>query len=121
MKKPILEKEVEAYLNKKAAKAGRQSYKFTSPQRRSVPDRLTLGDIERATEIVSSMVEDDFGSREIAEAVMAEAITFIECKRPGGQPTEAQTREHEKLRARGFRVLVVDSKEMVDKLYGEGK
>lgn len=117
MKKPILEKEVEAYLNKKAAKAGRQSYKFTSPQRRSVPDRIILGDFEKVSNILAPY--------QIPVAVilkaMAEMITFIECKRPGGQPTEAQTREHEKLRARGFRVLVVDSKEMVDELYGEGK
>lgn len=117
MKKKIDEKDIELRLNAKAKADGRLSYKFVSPQRRSVPDRLILGSLEKVEAILAPY---DVPVDHILRA-MAEAITFIECKRPGGKPTEAQTREHEKLRARGFRVLVVDSKAMVDELYGEGK
>ena len=58
-------------------------YKFTSPGRRSVPDRVFFG-------------------RE-------GSMFFIEFKRKGAKPTVLQLREHEKLKARGFRVYVCDS------------
>ena len=117
MKKELLEKDVEKYFRKVAMQDGRQPYKFTSPSRRSVPDQICLGSLASVEKAL-----DGYGvPTAVALQVMAEAITFIECKRPGAKPTEAQIREHEKLRARGFRVLVVDSKEMVDELYGEGK
>lgn len=41
-------------------------------------------------------------------------VVFVELKAPGEQPTTAQLREHEKLRAAGVRVLVVDSIDAVD-------
>lgn len=122
-KREILERDVEKYLNTRAAKADWLSLKFTSPQRRSVPDRILLGNKEKLLELLRP--EMDFVNEawlgDLAEQLMAAAITFVECKRPGGVPTEGQTREHEKLRARGFTVLVVDSKEMVDGLYSEEK
>lgn len=86
----MLEKEIEAHLVRKVKEAGGIAYKFTSPQRRSVPDRLVLlpgGD-----------------------------ALFVECKRPGAKPTPAQLREHERLRALGFAVVVVDMKETVEEL-----
>jgi len=37
------------------------------------------------------------------------ACLFIEYKRPGERPTEAQLKEHEKIRDKGFVVYVIDN------------
>lgn len=79
---------IEAYLVKRVKEAGGTAYKFTSPQRRSVPDRLVLMPGGRAA--------------------------FVECKATGEKPTEAQAREHARLWSLGFPVLVIDSKPAVD-------
>ena len=79
----MLESKIEAHLVKRVKDVGGAAYKFTSPQRRSVPDRLVLMPGGRAT--------------------------FVECKAAGKRPTDAQAREHSRLWALGFPVLVVDS------------
>ncbi len=84
----MLERDVEAYLVKRVKELGGIAYKFTSPGRRSVPDRLVLW----------------------ADGV----AEFVECKAPGAKATPLQLREHDKLRALGFVVWVLDSKEEVD-------
>lgn len=81
----MLERDVEAWLVAETKKRGGTAYKFTSPQRRSVPDRLVL--------------------------LPGGEIFFVETKAPGKKPTEGQVREHDRLRALGFRVYVMDSKE----------
>lgn len=81
----MLEKEIEAWLVDQAKRRGGIAYKFTSPQRRSVPDRLVL--------------------------LPGKKMIFVECKRPGAKPTEAQEREHQRIRDLGFDVYVMDAKE----------
>lgn len=95
--KPLRESDIEA-AHRDAVKAGGGiSYKFVSPARRSVPDRLDLRPVPpEHREIVSWYVR------------------FTECKRPGEKPTPPQQREHERLRALGFTVDVVDSKPSKD-------
>lgn len=93
-KKLTSEADIEERHRKRVQDAGGISYKFTSPARRSVPDRLDLLPIPAA-----------------ARHVVAQYVQFTECKRPGAVPTPAQLREHERLRALGFVVNVVDSKE----------
>lgn len=88
------ESDIEAHLVKRVKEAGGIAFKFTSPQRRSVPDRLIL--------------------------MTGGRIWFAECKRPGEKPTEAQAREHERLRSLGFEVELVDSKELIDMWAREG-
>lgn len=130
-KRPLLEKDIEAYLCKKTLQDGRQHYKFTSPSRRAVPDQLVLGHRNgvvaetllklRASGVIKTEVTDKVLATLaclLGDAIMAEAITFVECKRPGAKPTPSQEREHARLRARGFRVLVIDTKEGVDAIYG---
>lgn len=39
---------------------------------------------------------------------------FAECKAPGGEPTDAQAREHERMRAAGCTVLVLSTQEQID-------
>ncbi len=79
------EKHVEKQLINRIKSMGGIAFKFTSPGRRSVPDRLCL--------------------------LPGGRVLFIECKAPGKRPTALQTREHERLRALGFDVLIIDSKE----------
>lgn len=94
----MLEKEVEKYLVKRVEGCGGMAYKFTSPQRVNVPDRLVLV----PAEIVRFGV--DYGGKSV----------FVECKAPGKEPTSGQLREHKRLTDMGFAVYVVDSYESVD-------
>jgi len=90
--KPIRESKVEdAHVASVKAEGG-TSYKFTSPGRTAVPDRLDLRPIT------------DPWHKEL----VARYVRFTEAKRPGAKPTPAQEREHARLRALGFRVDVVD-------------
>jgi len=70
---------------------GGEAYKFVSPARRGVPDRLTLYPIP-----------------EKHRAVVAQYVRFVEFKAPGKKPTRAQKREHARLRELGFNVITVD-------------
>jgi len=84
------EAQIEERLRKGGLKLGGIFYKFTSPQRRSVPDRM---------------------------GVFPTALTvFVECKATGKEPTPAQEREMARLKALGFWVEGVDSYETVDDL-----
>lgn len=84
----MLEKTVETYLVDRVRAAGGDAYKFSSPARVSVPDRIVVFPPAR--------------------------IYFVELKRPGGVVTKGQLREHERLRALGCDVRVIDSREAVD-------
>jgi len=84
----MLEKTVETYLVDRVRAAGGDAYKFSSPARVSVPDRIVIFPPAR--------------------------IYFVELKRPGGVVTKGQLREHERLRALGCDVRVIDSREAVD-------
>lgn len=83
----MLEKEVEQYLVRRIKALGGMAEKFTSPGRRSVPDRLV--------------------------SLPGGRIVFVELKAPGKKPTENQLRDHQRRRDMGFTVLVLDSKEAV--------
>lgn len=82
------ERDVENYLVREARKRGLLAEKFTSPGRRSVPDRIVTGPRQH--------------------------VFFVELKAPGKVPTRAQERDHERRRAKGFRVYVADCKTDVD-------
>lgn len=82
------ESAIEAYLVRRIRALGGMAEKFTSPGKRSVPDRLVILPDNR--------------------------IIFVELKANGKKPTENQLRDHERRRALGCTVLVLDSKEGVD-------
>ena len=91
----MLEKEIEKRVCEYARKTyGALTYKFTSPNRRNVPDRLLL--FPNGT------------------------VIFIEFKRKAKQLTEGQKRECQRIRNHGFTVLVIDDviggKNMLDAL-----
>ena len=85
----MLERDIETYLVKRCKEIGALCDKFTSPQRRSVPDRLII-----------------FNGR----------VLFVELKATGKKPTEAQVRDHDRRRAAGAEVVWLDSKEGVDEV-----
>ena len=84
----MLERDIENYLVRRIKELGGIAEKFTSPGRRSVPDRLV--------------------------SLPGGRIIFVELKAPGKKPTENQMRDHQRRRAMGFIVLVLDSKEAID-------
>ena len=80
-----LEKDIEKKVCDYAKSHGCLVYKFTSPSRRSVPDRLFITPLG--------------------------VVFFIEFKRLGQKPTAAQEVEIGKLKAQGANVFVSDSVE----------
>lgn len=86
----MLERVIEAYLVKRVKDMGGIAYKFTSPSRRSVPDRIVV--------------------------LKDKHIFLVEVKSTVGKLTEGQEREIGKLRDLGQRVFVCNSKEQVDQL-----
>jgi len=88
----MLEKEIESRVCVSAKKKGIVPYKFTSPSRAAVPDRLLLSKIPN-----------------FLVPVIARYVRFIEFKRGGCKPTVPQQREHQRLRDLGFMVDVIDN------------
>lgn len=91
MSGPMLERKIEAYLVKRCGAFGIMCDKFTSPQRRSVPDRILT-----------------FKGR----------VVFLELKANGAKPTDAQERDHARRRKAGALVYWADSIEAVERLLG---
>lgn len=84
MNKDPLEKDIEKKVCDHAKRLGCLVYKFTSPARRSVPDRLFI-------------------------PPKGYAMFFIEFKRKGCKPTPAQEAEIAKIRKQGIYVGVIDT------------
>jgi len=104
--KPIREKRVERNHKLGVKAAGGWSLKWVSPGTSGVPDDIDLHGIQSmqaAARRMGILMED-----RQARALLEAAITFTECKAPGKLPTPLQARVHERLRALGFTVNVVD-------------
>ncbi len=88
----MLEKQIEAQVCAYARNKGVLAYKFTSPARAAVPDRMFIR-------------QDGL-------------VWFCEFKREGQKPTPAQEREHTRLREHKVNVFVIDNvsegKTMID-------
>lgn len=87
------EKEIEKELVRKAKKLGGEAYKLTSPSIAGLPDRLVL-------------LPDSH-------------IAFVELKAPGKKPRKLQALVHERIKALGFKVYVVDSKDKIQEVLDE--
>jgi hypothetical protein len=79
----MLEAKIEEAVCNYAKSKGFLAYKFTSPNRAAVPDRLFI--------------------------LPSGHMFFIEFKREGQKPTIPQAREHARLRQQNVQVYVVDS------------
>jgi hypothetical protein len=111
------ESRIELQLVRAVKADGGVSYKFTSPARRNVPDRLNLYRVRRMAETLMDVVNErvefnnpmDFRSAYFeAQRLLALAIRFAEVKAPGKKLRPGQKREKERLEALGFQVDVVD-------------
>lgn len=96
----MLEGPVEDRLIRETKKIGCECWKFTSPGRRGVPDRVVI--------------------------CPGKLLEWAEAKRPGGKPEPLQSFVHGILAALGWKVWIIDTYEEVDefikylksKLYG---
>ena len=79
----MLEKQIEAAVCEYARSRDVLAYKFTSPNRMAVPDRLFI--------------------------LPSGKMFFCEFKRTGAKPTESQEREHHRLRQHNVNVFVIDT------------
>ena len=86
------EKQIEEYLRKCVKDIGGKAYKFVSPGNDGVPDRLVCLPNGR--------------------------VIFVELKAPGEKPRPLQTKRIAELRAMQQTVVVLDSKEEVNKFIG---
>jgi len=85
MKDIMLEKTIEQALVKRVKELGGMAEKFVSPGRRSVPDRIVT--------------------------LPGGVIIFVELKAPNKYPTELQELDHERRRALGCDVRVINTLE----------
>ena len=81
----MLERDIERALVRRVTALGGTCEKFTSPGRRSVPDRLIT--------------------------MPGGVIIFVEVKNVGKKPTPAQQRDHDRRRALGCDVRVINTME----------
>lgn len=89
MVKKMEENKIEKYLKTKVSQIGGKAFKFVSPGVSGVPDRIVLLP----------------GARSV----------FVELKAPGEKPRPIQLHRIKQIRALGFRVEILDSKDAVDK------
>ena len=88
------EREVERALVQRVEAAGGLAWKFTSPGRRGVPDRVVM--------------------------LPGRAPEFVELKRKGQKPRADQLRQHKRMRAAGAIVHVIDDEAGIDLLLKGG-
>lgn len=119
----MAEKSIEARHRKAVKARGGIAYKFTSPGRRGVPDRLVLFSVDRAADMLQDLVNervemgegiDCRSARFEAERIVARVVRFAEFKDFGKKAKKHQKREHKRLRAMGFRVDVPASYEAAE-------
>jgi hypothetical protein len=82
------EKEIEEYLVKRVRESGGMAYKFVSPGRSGVPDRIVV--------------------------MPNGLLIFVELKAPGGSTRPLQDRQISELRRLGQMVFIIDTKGKVD-------
>lgn len=81
---------IEDYLVKQVRSIGGLAYKFTSPGRRGVPDRICV--------------------------FHQNIVVFVECKSPTGRTSALQDFEIKEIRKRGVQAIIIDSRPRVDAL-----
>jgi hypothetical protein len=96
----MLERVIEAHLVKRVAQLGGHAYKWVSPGRVGVPDRIVM---------LPPITDGAFW-------VGPPRTIFVELKATGQKPKPHQLREHERLRALGQTVVVIDSIEQIEEL-----
>jgi hypothetical protein len=103
------ESQIEKALVRRVKLLGGEIRKLAWINRRGAPDRLLLFPPARAYEFAMA--------HGLVSGMVAWQHPLVELKRPGKDAEDHQAREHERLRAGGFLVLVIDSLEAVDRWF----
>lgn len=103
------EGEVRAYLKQRVEALGGEVRAMKWIGRRHAPDVYVM--IPPGTEIC------DPGQPHCPKWVHYDGSLLAECKAPGKRPRPGQVREHERLRKYGITVLVLPTKEDIDKAF----
>ena len=86
-------------------------FKFKTPAIKGAPDRLVLKGLDEAIKYEQLFYG---GTKEEAEIyvrqIIDSVIEFVELKAEGKKPEAHQKRFHDKLRAYGFKVTIIDNK-----------
>ena len=98
--KPLRERNVERHLVKRVKELGGECRKVIWQGRRGAPDRLVM---------LPPMWRE-------SKDWQSPTTIWVELKAPGVKPESHQLREHERMRAMGQRVVVIDSIEGVEEL-----
>lgn len=112
------ESKVEKHLVARVKALGGEVRKVKWIGRRGAPDRLVLLPVRQGYQLVDKMVGRQRNDERRLEASDKCTHPFIELKRPGLDAEDYQAREHERLRAAGFVVLVLDTIEKIDEVFG---
>ena len=97
------ERDVEAYLVKRVRELGGECRKVQWIGRVGAPDRLVM---------LPPTVATGWGGNEC----LVPTSIWVELKAPGEKARPSQVREHERMRAMGQRVVVIDSNDGVEEL-----
>lgn len=108
------EEKIEAYLVRRVKELGGEVRKVKWLGRKGAPDRLVLLPEARKT-----VAHDGPKGRTYHDRVRPACAVWVELKAPGKVPDPIQVREHERLRAYGQRVEVIDTLEGVDNFLKE--
>lgn len=100
----VRERDIERHLVKRVKELGGECRKVQWVGRNGAPDRLVMLPMHLATGSV------------LAKNRGYSLTIWVELKAPGKLPTALQLREHERMRAMGQRVEVIDSIEGVEAL-----
>ena len=103
--RPLRERDIERYLVKRVKELGGEVRKVQWIGRRGAPDRLVMLPPRHVED-----PDDPFGLAAGPDTI------WVELKAPGVKPDAHQQREHERMRAMGQQVVVIDSIEGVDAL-----
>ena len=96
------ESTIEKYLVKRVKELGGEVRKVKWIGRRGAPDRVVMFPVT-----AQLFIDGGWGT-----------ALWVELKAPGEKPKPHQVREHNRMRAMGQRVVVIDNIELVDELLG---
>lgn len=108
--KPLRERDIERHLVTRVKELGGECRKVAWQGRRGAPDRLVMLPGEPCGHARRSCA--DIG----CQGPKPPKTIWAEIKAPGVKPEAHQLREHERMRAMGQRVVVIDSIEGVEEL-----
>lgn len=102
MTRPLLERDIEKRLVKRAREEGHEVRKLKWLGRSGAPDRILMFKLREA--------------KRVGEYSHYPPAAWVELKAPGKKPEPHQMREHARMRNMGQRVEVIDSYEQIEEL-----